>query len=268
MKNKKQDTIRLDKLLASSALGTRKEVREILRSGLLTLDGIPLTDPSRKVYPDEINRLLLNGKPFQANLTPLIMMNKASGKITAMEDGRLPTVASDLPPEWLNKGCSPVGRLDRDTTGLLLFTTDGTLNHRLCSPKYEIEKQYLVGYQGQALGSSEVREVESGMSLRDGSMCLSATLITDMDELTPAARRAGWVENDSMRVARLILTEGKFHQVKRMFEALGRDVLLLHREMVAGLSLPVTLGPGECCFLSEAEKDSVYHLVGLDPPLF
>lgn len=259
--------IRLDKLLASSALGSRRETRRILREGKVSLDGSVLSDPARRLTPAEISRLLVNGSPFQARLTPVIMMNKAAGKITAMEDDRLPAAASDLPPEWLNKGLSPIGRLDRDTTGLLLFTTDGNLNHRLCSPRYEIEKQYLISYRGEELGEKESHLAAEGLLLADGTHCLPARL--QLGAETDAAGKRQFTDEDGrVRFARLIIREGKFHQVKRMIAQLGRELIRLHRERVAGLWLPDSLASGSCLFLDAESKALLYHAVGLEPPLF
>lgn len=267
MKKENPTSIRLDKLLASSAHGSRKEVRSLLREGRLSLDGKPLTDPSFKVVPEEIRRLLLDGRPFEACLTPLIMMNKAAGKITAMEDKRIPTVASDLPRKWLNKGLAPIGRLDRDTTGLLLFTNDGQLNHRLSSPKYQIEKQYLVGYIGLPMGEEDVELMARGLKLEDGTACLPARLISEVDT-AEVPGNLSWDGDMTLRLARLVLTEGKFHQVKRMFARLGREVIRLHRESMAGLHLPDNLDRGACRQVGDDEKASVYERVGLTPPLF
>lgn len=239
----KKEAYRLDRWLSASGYGSRRDIRALIRSGAVTLDGRTLLSADEKIDVDEASRILLHQEAAQLQLHQLLMMNKAAGTLTAMEDKTQPTVADDLPAELLNRKLSPVGRLDKDTEGLLILTNDGELNHRLCSPKYAIIKRYHFAYSGAPFDLSAQESVARGLLLDDGTRCRPAELIP---------LEAGRAE--------LLLTEGRFHQVKRMVKALGREVLSLRRESIGPLLLDPdlrsgayrTLSPDECLALYEA----------------
>ena len=164
-----------------------------------------------------------------------VMLHKPAGVLTATEDSRQRTVLDLLPPELRKRGLSPVGRLDKDTEGLLLLTDDGELAHRLLSPKYHVDKRYFARVDGP-LDQADVDAFAAGMTLGDGLMCLPAGL-------EPLAEGTCIVT----------LREGKFHQVKRMLAARGKPVQALHRQTFGPLSLEPELLPGQCRLLTEEE---------------
>ncbi|MBQ7726406.1 MAG: pseudouridine synthase [Clostridia bacterium] len=225
-------TQRLDKLLAMWQNRSRREVREDIRHGKATVDGRPERDPGRAIDPER-QEIRLEGQVFRFQPFLYLMMNKPAGVLTATEDRSAPTVLDLVPEAWRRKKLSPVGRLDKDTTGLLLLTDDGGLNHRLCAPKTEIYKTYVAELDGCV--TPEMRQLFlEGVTLADGTVCRPAVL-TALSETS----------------AQIEICEGKYHQVKRMFAAAGRTVTALERTAVGGFSLPETLRPGECRELPE-----------------
>ncbi len=174
-----------------------------------------------------------------------LMLHKPAGVITAMRDARLPTIAQLLPAE-LRGRVAPVGRLDRDVTGLLLLTGDGTLAHRLANPKWEVDKSYDVRFDGPPLTAADVDAFAAGLTLADGSRCRPATLV-------PLA----------VDRAQLVLREGRYHQVKKMLRARGRQVTALARTRMGPLLLDATLAPGAFRLLTAAETAALYAAVDL-----
>lgn len=257
-KNAKVQDYRLDRLLASSGLGSRKEVKALVKSGRLTLHGEHLQDPGIKLTREDCEALLLDGRPLDIRLTVYLMMNKEAGKVTAMEDPSLPTVAEDLPEKWLNKGLAPCGRLDRDSTGLLIFTNDGQLNHRLSSPKHELVKRYLLHYEGPRPAARELEKIRRGIKLEDGTQCKPAELIL------PGLPGGGELPSEDS--AYMDISEGKFHQVKRMMAAIGCEVTRLHRLSVGPLHLDEHLGFGETRLLEDEEIEKLYKAARLTRP--
>ena len=212
--------MRLDRLLVTLGQGSRSQVQKTIRAGHVTVNGQTVRDPSADV--PENTPVAFNGKPLDTRLTRHLMLHKPAGILTAARDPKQPTVMDLLPAEMRTLGCMPVGRLDKDTTGLLLFTTDGTLAHRLLAPERHVEKTYLAEVDGP-LTEREVRAFAGGLNLGD---------FTAM----PAKLEILVSGPDSAR-ARVVIGEGKFHQVKRMFEAVGREVTKLHRERFGPLRL-------------------------------
>lgn len=209
---------RLDKFLCDSGAGTRSQVKAILRSGRVTVDGTPEKDPGRKVDPEQ-TVICLDGAPLGGKRRIVGMLNKPAGFVTATEDAREPTVMELLPPEWKRLGLKPVGRLDKQTEGLLLFTNDGALLHRLISPKKEVPKVYYARHEGQAQ-EDDVRAFAEGLTLRDGTVCRSAVL----EPLGPGE-------------SRITVCEGKYHQVRRMMAARDLTVTYLERRREGSLEL-------------------------------
>ena len=224
---------RLDKFLCDSGVGTRSQVKLILKAGRVTVDGKPERDNSRKIDPEK-QVVCLDGERLGGWQRLVIMLNKPAGFVTATEDPTDRTVMELLPPELKNMDLKPVGRLDKATEGLLLFTNDGELLHRLISPKNEIPKIYYARHEGQA-GEADVAAFAEGLALRDGTVCLPAKLMP----LGPG---------ESL----ITVCEGKYHQVRRMMAARGMTVEYLERREEGGLTLG-DLPRGQTRLLTEAE---------------
>ena len=209
---------RLDKFLCDSGVGTRSQVKPIIKSGRVTLDGVPVRDPSVKFDPQK-QTLCLDGAPLGGKRRVVVMLNKPEGFVTATEDKTEKTVMELLPKELLLQDVKPVGRLDKATEGLLLFTNDGDLLHRLISPGKEVPKVYYARHEGEA-GSEDVAAFGSGLTLRDGTVCRSALL-------------------EPLGVGESLITvcEGKYHQVRRMMASRGMHVTYLERRREGPLSL-------------------------------
>nr|WP_302649237.1 pseudouridine synthase [uncultured Agathobaculum sp.] len=229
--------MRLDKLLAHLNCGSRKEVQAMIRSGRVAVDGAVLTDPAAKVDPDTA-QVLLDGQAQTYCAQRYYMLNKPTGVITASRDERHDTVLG-LFPENLRRGLFAVGRLDKDTEGLLIITDDGALSHALMSPARHVCKIYEAEVEGE-LAPDAAGQVAAGLTLRDGTVCLPAHL-----EIL-SQREAG------ARV-RITLREGKYHQVKRMIAALGGTVVHLRRVQLGGLRLDPALPAGAFRALTEEE---------------
>ena len=224
---------RLDKFLCDSGVGTRSQVKAILKSGRVTVDGKPEKDNSRKVDPEK-NVICLDGEVLGGKRRIVVMLNKPAGFVTATEDPVEKTVMELLPPEMKHLDLKPVGRLDKATEGLLLFTNDGDLLHRLISPKKEVPKVYYAKHEGTAT-EEDVTAFASGLTLRDGTVCLPA-------KLQPLGAGESLVT----------VCEGKYHQVRRMMASRNMTVVYLERRQEGGLILG-DLPRGQVRELTEAE---------------
>ena len=224
---------RLDKFLCDSGVGTRSQVKAILKAGRVAVDGKPEKDNSRKIDP-ATQVITLDGEVLGGYRRIVLMLNKPEGFVTATEDKNDKTVMELLPPEYRNMDLKPVGRLDKATEGLLLFTNDGDLLHRLISPKKEVPKVYYAKHEGTA-GEADVAAFASGLTLRDGLECLPAKL---------EALGAG----ESL----VTVCEGKYHQVRRMMASRNMTVTYLERQQEGVLTLG-DLPRGETRELTEAE---------------
>ena len=209
---------RLDKFLCDSGAGTRSQVKLILRAGRVQVDGAPEKDGGRKIDPAK-NEITLDGVRLAGKHRAVFMMNKPEGYVTATEDAREKTVMELLPAQLRHLELKPVGRLDKATEGLLLFTNDGELLHRLISPKKEVPKVYYARHEGTA-SRQDADAFAAGLTLADGTVCRSAVL-------EPLG--AG----ESM----ITVCEGKYHQVRRMMASRGLTVSYLERRREGGLSL-------------------------------
>ena len=209
---------RLDKFLCDSGVGTRSQVKAILKAGRVAVDGKPEKDNSRKIDP-QTQTVTLDGAVLGGYRRIVLMLNKPEGYVTATEDKNDKTVMELLPVEYKNLELKPVGRLDKQTEGLLLFTNDGDLLHRLISPKKEVPKVYYARHEGTAT-EEDVAAFAAGLTLRDGSLCLPA-------KLEPLG--AG----ESL----ITVCEGKYHQVRRMMASRGMHVSYLERKQESGLVL-------------------------------
>ena len=223
---------RLDKFLTGCGIGSRSQVRDILKTGRITVDGTAVRDGSRKIDP-ATQTVALDGQALGGKRRVVAMLNKPAGFVTATED-RDPTVMELLPKELLQQDVKPVGRLDKATEGLLLFTNDGDLLHRLISPKKEVPKVYYARHEGQAT-DEDVKAFSQGLTLRDGTVCLPATL----EPLGPGE-------------SHITVCEGKYHQVRRMMASRGMTVSYLERQQEGPLSLG-TLPRGSARELTEEE---------------
>ncbi|MCC8075404.1 MAG: 16S rRNA pseudouridine(516) synthase [Clostridiales bacterium] len=239
------EQLRLDKLLADTGLWSRKEARDLIRRGQVTVDGAVVKQPEAKVDPAQ-SSLTAAGQPVVWQKYTYIMMNKPGGVLTATEDRRQPTVLDLLPQELRRKQLRPVGRLDKDTEGLLLLTDDGALAHRLLAPKSHVDKVYYAETEG-TVDEDDVAAFAAGMTLGDGLVCQSAGL----ERLGP----------DRCLVT---LREGKFHQVKRMLAARGKPVQYLKRLSMGALTLDEALEPGAWRPLTEEETRKVKGKTGGD----
>ena len=227
--------MRLDKYLSDMGAGTRSELKKAIKAGLVTVDGKTITDPGMHVSPDSV--VLYQGRPVTYETYVYYMLHKPAGVISASEDPRETTVV-DLITEQKRKDLFPVGRLDRDTEGLLIITNDGEMSHRLLSPRHHVDKIYYARVTGEVT-PDDIQAFESGIVLPDGLECLPAVL-----------RVLGQSEYCDTEVT---IREGKFHQIKRMFLALGHEVVYLKRLSMGPLALDPDLAPGEYRRLTSEE---------------
>ena len=224
---------RLDKFLCDSGVGTRSQVKVILKSGRVAVDGKVEKDNSRKIDPNT-QTVTLDGEVLGGKRRIVAMLNKPAGFVTATEDANDKTVMELLPAELRSQDLKPIGRLDKATEGLLLFTNDGDLLHRLISPKKEVPKVYYARHEGEA-DDEDVAAFAEGLTLRDGLNCLPAKL----EPIGPG---------ESL----ITVCEGKYHQVRRMMASRGMTVLYLERRQEGVLTLG-DLPRGEVRELTEAE---------------
>lgn len=235
---------RLDKLLAGTGKWSRREVKALVRQGLVRVDGRLAASAEDKLDPAAAI-ITVAGETISLCRFTYVMLHKPAGVLTATEDRKQPTVLDLLPPELRRIGLAPVGRLDKDTEGLLLLTNDGELAHRLLSPKYHVDKRYLARVDGE-LSAADAEAFARGMTLGDGLECLPAGL-----EVLPD------------RVCVVTLREGKFHQVKRMLAARGAPVLYLKRLSMGPLALDDSLAAGAYRLLRAEEISALYRVCGL-----
>ena len=231
---------RLDKFLCDSGAGTRSQVKVILKAGRVTVDGAVERDNSRKIDPEK-QTVCLDGEVLGGRRRLVVMLNKPAGFVTATEDKTERTVMELLPPEVRAQDVKPVGRLDKATEGLLLFTNDGDLLHRLISPKKEVPKVYYARHEGTASGD-DIAAFAAGLTLGDGTLCRPA-------KLEPLG------EGESL----VTVCEGKYHQVRRMLASRGMPVTYLERRQEGGLLLG-DLPRGNSRLLSEDEISSLEEM--------
>ena len=235
---------RLDKVLAGTGRWSRREVKLLVRQGLVRLNGAAAVSAEEKCDP-ETAVITVNGETVVLRRFTYVPLHKPGGVLTATEDRRQETVMELLPQELRRVGLAPVGRLDKDTEGLLLLTNDGELTHRLLSPKYHVDKRYFARVDGH-LTAAHTEAFAKGMTLGDGLKCLPARL-----EILP----------DSGCI--VTVREGKFHQVKRMLAACGAPVAYLKRLSMGPLVLGDELGRGEHRMLRDEEVAALYRACGL-----
>lgn len=234
-----KNTERLDKLLSNFGFGSRSEIRKLIKDGVIRVDGNIVKDASIRVDPEN-SRIEMNGKSLRYRRFIYIMMNKPAGVISATHDNKLRTVIDLLPEEFLCFDLFPAGRLDIDTEGMLLLTNDGQLAHNLLSPKKHVSKRYYARIDGLTT-DKDVRLFKEGVTLEDGYKTMPAELVI--------------IKAGKESEIELVLHEGKFHQVKRMFEAVDKKVTYLKRIQMGGLKLDEALEAGDCRELTPAEVE-------------
>ncbi|MCI9508361.1 MAG: 16S rRNA pseudouridine(516) synthase [Angelakisella sp.] len=229
-------TERLDKILAAQSTWSRKEVKELVRKGLVTVDGSPAKGADQKVDPDK-SCVQVAGRTVPLRIRLYLMMNKPAGVVSASRDDSCPTVVDLVPPELLRQGLFPAGRLDKDTTGMVIITDDGALAHRILSPKSHVPKVYLARLD-RPLTPEMAEGFAAGIPLGEEGATLPAKL-----------------EPLEETLARVTLREGMYHQIKRMFAVYGAKVVELRRISMGGLALDESLAPGQCRELTPQEVE-------------
>lgn len=230
--------LRLDKLLADTGRWSRKEAKELLRQGRVAVDGVVARQGDKKVDPER-ERVTVDGTAVNWSEYTYLMLNKPAGYLTATEDRSTPTVMDLIPGELRKNGLAPVGRLDKDTVGLLLITDNGPLAHQLLSPRHHVDKQYLAWVDGTGC-EEDCAAFEQGIVLEDGTKCLPARL----ELLGPG-------------LCKVTIREGKFHQVKRMLASRGMPVRQLKRVTMGPLILDERLEEGQVRPLSVEEINAL-----------
>jgi 16S rRNA pseudouridine516 synthase len=236
---------RLDKVLANLGYGSRKEVKALVKSKEVLIDGEIVKDSSMQIDPEK-NEIVVSGEKINYRKKIYILLNKPAGVVSATFDKYDETVIDLIDEEYKVFEPFPVGRLDKDTVGFLLITNDGELNHRLISPKWHVDKVYYAEID-RKVEENDIRAFEKGVTLDDGYKCLPAKLeILEADE------------NGSE--VRVTLQEGKFHQVKRMFNSVGKNVEYLKRVSFGPMSLPEDLPEGEFRELTQQEINMLKNI--------
>lgn len=240
--------MRADRWLTTLGVCSRSETKRLIRSGLVQVNGRTIRDPGENAET-ETDSLRVRGEELDGRTVRHAMLHKPAGLLTAARDSRQPTVMDLLPPVYGSIGCMPVGRLDRDTTGLLILTCDGEMNHRLLSPGRHVDKVYEAEVDGR-LTEREIEAFAAGLELSDFT-ALPAKL---------EILRAG--EEGSL--GRVTVSEGKFHQVKRMFSAVGHGVRTLRRIRFGPLTLPEDLPEGAWRELKPEELQALRDAAGME----
>lgn len=231
---------RLDKIISNLGLASRKEAKQMARKGMIEVDGEVAKDSSVLVDPEKAN-IVVNGEKIFYRKYIYLFMNKPEGVVSATTDNHDETVIDLLEPDHQVFEPFPIGRLDKDTVGLLLLTNDGELNHRLISPKFHVNKVYFAKIDKEVT-DQDIEDFKKGIKLDDGYVCKEAEL-----KILAADENGSEIE--------LTIQEGKFHQVKRMFEAVGKNVTYLKRISFGGLKLDEELEEGEYRELTESELE-------------
>jgi 16S rRNA pseudouridine516 synthase len=231
---------RIDKVLSNMGFGSRKEIKEKIKAKLVTVEGVLVKDPGQKVDPEE-DRIIIEGEEVIYRKFIYLMMNKPQGVVSATFDNHDQTVIDLLPFDYKAFDPAPVGRLDKDTVGLLLITNDGELNHKLLSPKNHVDKVYYA-YLEKDAADEDVKAFQKGIVLGDGYKCMPAGLV---------------IGEEDRKEVHVTLREGKFHQVKRMFHARDNEVTFLQRVSFGPLTLDEDLEEGDFRELTEEELSAL-----------
>ena len=240
-------TMRLDKLLSTLGEGTRSEVRDLVRAGRVTVDGVTAKDAGMQVDAEK-SVVALSGRVLSYKAVRHVMLHKPQGVLTAARDKKQRTVMDLLPPMYAAMGCMPAGRLDKDTEGLLIITSDGQLAHRIISPKKDVKKIYYARLDAP-LGEEDAAAFAAGLHIKDAD-----------GEFDAKPARLEILSQTGCEV-RIHVSEGKYHQVKRMTAARGANVVYLRRERIGALDLDASLAPGEWREMTDDE----IALLEMDP---
>lgn len=232
---------RLDKILVSQGIGSRREVQKRIKSGEVTVNGEVVRKPEIKADADN-DEIAVLGKGLNYSKHIYIMMNKPAGVVSACSDNHDKTVIDILPDEYRRKGLFPAGRLDKDTEGLLIITDDGDFAHKMLSPKKHVDKQYIAQLDGEVT-EEIIRKFEQGIVFADGTKCLPAKLE---------------IYNNDKKTGIVTICEGKFHQVKKMFISCGLNVVHLERISIGNLYLDSNLPRGSSKLLTNLDKRLVF----------
>ena len=229
--------MRLDRLIASQGQYSRNDVKKLIRQGLVVVNGETVKDSDLQV--DCKSEISICGKPFVYKEHIYIMLNKPQGVVSATDDRTHKTVLDLVPDELKRDGLFPAGRLDSDTTGFVLITDDGDFAHKMLSPKSHVSKTYIATL-ADPLSDEDIKILEQGITLKDGYECLPATI--------------NRLEKNNFEI---IICEGKYHQIKRMFGAVGNKVLVLKRTKIGGLPLDIDLKEGFCREITQEELGEI-----------
>ena len=241
--------MRLDRWLSTLGACSRSEGKDLIRKGAVLVNGKPERDPGAAAET-ETDELRIRGERVDGRVVRHVMLHKPAGLLTAARDRKQPTVMDLLPPVYGSIGCMPVGRLDKDTTGLLVLTCDGEMNHRLLAPGRHVDKVYEARVTGR-LTEKEKEAFAAGLDLSDFTAQPAELEILEAGEAESRAR--------------VTVAEGKFHQIKRMFSATGHEVLTLHRSRFGPLALDPALAEGEWRELTEEELAALRAAAGMAP---
>ncbi len=241
------EKMRIDRYFSSQEICSRREIKEALRKGLVMVNGTVIKQADFKINP-ESDEILLSGKRIGFEPYVYYMLNKPQGVVSATEDKKQKTVLDLIPPELYRSDLFPAGRLDKDTTGFVLLTNDGDFAHRILAPKSHIEKTYHVGVIHE-ITQADIDTFAQGITLKSGEHCLPAKLRKLSDG------------NDGLTICEVIICEGKYHQIKKMFEARENKVVTLRRVRMGKLWLDETLPEGGCRPLN---KDECVLIADLD----
>lgn len=236
--------MRLDKYLANMGIGTRKEVKEFIKKGLVSVNGEKAKSPEQKIEENS-DQIAVNGEVVSFIENVYFMLHKPQGVVSATEDKREKTVL-DLIESPVKKQLFPVGRLDKDTEGLLLLTNDGALAHELLSPKKHVPKVYYAEIEG-VVTQEDVTAFENGL---------------DLEDFTSLPAKLDILVSDEVSKIQVCIEEGKYHQVKRMFEAVGKKVIYLKRLSMGSMVLDESLQPGEYRSLTQQEIEALWNRKG------
>ena len=233
--------MRLDKFFTSQSLLTRKEAKEAVKKGKITVNGKTVKVSDMQIDPRN-DTIELSGQNVSYKEYIYIMLNKPQGVVSATDDKRHRTVLNLVPPELFRKGLFPAGRLDIDTEGFVLLTDDGDFAHRILSPKKHVPKTYEAVID-KPVDSDDIAAFENGLVLKDGTVCMRAALKVLKESKQP--------------LVEIVLREGKYHQIKRMFESRGKKVLRLKRTKIGGLPLDKDLALGTCREILHKERNKI-----------
>lgn len=231
------ELVRIDKYLSVACSISRTDAKQLIKRGRVTVDGKPVKKAEDKVSSESCVELDRNKLTYKKHI--YILMNKPSGILSAASDKRVKTVVDIIPDYLKREGLFPVGRLDKTTTGLLIITDDGDFAHKVISPKSYIEKCYYTELDGE-LTEEKISKIENGVVLADGTKC-----------------RPAKIETVSASKVYITISEGKYHEIKRMFGTVDLGVNLLHRVSIGGLKLPPDLEKGECVEIGENELNLI-----------